>query len=203
MTGLTVSAPGRSRSWRYDAVVTLGDGVFALVAAPVGKAGLARALVRTGAGAAPADSLRPAGLDQPGLTAERLQVGVGAGLPRRSPDSTQDLVLGGSMNGYEWTVNGRTYDRTHALTVRQGQTTRLKIRNQTMMTHPVHVHGHTFQLGDAGGAGPRKDTVLVPPMGGVDVDLVADNPGRWMIHCHNAYHAESGMMTRLEYVTTR
>ena len=40
-------------------------------------------------------------------------------------------------------------------------------------------------------------------MGGVDVDLVADNPGRWMIHCHNAYHAEAGMMTRLEYVTTR
>ena len=188
---------------RYDAVVTLGDGVFPLVAAPVGKPGMARALVRTGAGAVPAESLRPAGLDRPGLTADRLQVAAGAGLPRRSPDSTQDLVLGGSMSGYEWTINGRTYEHTSALTVRQGEVTRLKIRNQTMMTHPVHVHGHTFQLGDAGGTGPRKDTVLLPPMGGVDVALVADNPGRWMIHCHNAYHAEAGMMTRLEYVTTR
>ncbi len=46
-----------------------------------------------------------------------------------------------------------------------------------MMSHPLHLHGHTFQLGRAGGNGPRKDTVLVPPMGGVDVDLVADNPG--------------------------
>jgi FtsP/CotA-like multicopper oxidase with cupredoxin domain len=42
--------------------------------------------------------------------------------------------------------------------------------------------------------------VLVPPMFGVDVDLVADNPGLWMVHCHNAYHAEAGMMTRLDYV---
>lgn len=53
-----------------------------------------------------------------------------------------------------------------------------------MMSHPLHVHGHTFQLGPAGGTGPRKDTVLVPPMGAVSVDLVADNPGRWMVHCH-------------------
>jgi len=63
------------------------------------------------------------------------------------------------------------------------------------------VHGHTFQLAPAGGTGARKDTVLLAPMGGVDVDLVADNPGRWMVHCHNAYHAEAGMMTRLEYLT--
>ena len=87
--------------------------------------------------------------------------------------------------------------------MRQGQATRLPIRNHTMKTHPVHVHGHTFQLGHAGGTGPCKDTVLIPSMGGVDVDLLADNPGRWMIHCHNAYHAEAGMMTRLDYVTTR
>ena len=63
------------------------------------------------------------------------------------------------------------------------------------------LHGHTFQLGSAGGSGARKDTVLVPAMGSVDVDFAADNPGKWMVHCHNAYHAEAGMMTRLEYVT--
>ncbi len=185
---------------RYDAVVTLSDGVFPLVAAPAGKRGTARALVRTGAGTVPAPSYRPAQLDRTALTVSRLRAGAGTALPRRTPDTVQDLVLGGSMRNYVWTINGRTYDRTRPLTIRQGQSTRLRIRNQSMMTHPVHVHGHTFQLGPAGGAGPRKDTVLVPSMGGVDVDLAADNPGRWMVHCHNAYHAEAGMMTRLDYL---
>jgi FtsP/CotA-like multicopper oxidase with cupredoxin domain len=105
------------------------------------------------------------------------------------------------MTPYVWKINGRTYDDTVPLTIKQGETGRLKIRNQSMMAHPLHLHGHTFQIGAAGGRGPRKDTVLVPPMGGVSVDFAADNPGQWMLHCHNAYHAESGMMTRLEYVT--
>jgi multicopper oxidase len=104
------------------------------------------------------------------------------------------------MHDCVWTINGRTYDRTRPLTIRQRRSTRLRIRNMSMMAHPVHIHGHSFQLGSTGGAGPRKDTVLVPAMSGVDVDLVADNPGRWMVHCHNAYHAEAGMMTRLDYV---
>ena len=186
---------------RYDAVVTLSDGVFPLVAQPVGKSGTARALVRTGAGAVPAQRYRPRELDGRALTVDRLRAGPGAALPSGTPDSTQDLLLGGSMGGYVWTINGRTYDRVQPLTVRQGQSTRLRIRNRSMMVHPLHLHGHTFQLGNAGGTGPRKDTVLVPPMGGFDVDLVADNPGRWMIHCHNAYHMEAGMMSQLDYVT--
>jgi FtsP/CotA-like multicopper oxidase with cupredoxin domain len=186
---------------RYDAVVTLKDGVFPLVAEAVGKNALARALVRTGSGRAPAASLRPAELDATPLTVSQLQTRPGGALPRRTPDSVQNLVLGGSMTGYTWTINGRTHEHTRPLTVHQGQLTRLRIRNATMMTHPVHVHGHTFQLGSAGGIGPRKDTVLLPAMGAIDVDLLADNPGRWMVHCHNAYHAEAGMMTRLDYLT--
>ncbi len=185
---------------RYDAVVTLGGGVFPLVAQPVGKTGMARALVRTASGA-PGQSVRPATLGGKPLLVGDLRAGAGSALPARSPDSVQDLVLAGSMAGYEWTINGRTYERTRALTVKQGKATRLRIRNQSMMAHPMHVHGHTFQLGAAGGTGPRKDTVLVPAMSGIDVDLHADNPGRWMIHCHNAYHAEAGMMTRLDYQT--
>jgi FtsP/CotA-like multicopper oxidase with cupredoxin domain len=65
-----------------------------------------------------------------------------------------------------------------------------------MMWHPVHVHGHTFQVGDGG---PRKDTVAVLPGRTVTCDLDADDPGQWMIHCHNTYHAESGMATILGY----
>lgn len=185
---------------RYDVTVTLDDGVFPLVADPVGKSGHARALIRTGSGAVPPDSLKPRELDGYALTADALLAGPGSALPRRDPDTVQDVMLSGSMSPYEWTINGATYADTIPLTISAGQAGRLRVRNHSMMSHPVHLHGHTFQLGHAGGTGPRKDTVLVPPMGGVDVDLVADNPGSWMLHCHNAYHAESGMMTRLDYV---
>jgi FtsP/CotA-like multicopper oxidase with cupredoxin domain len=64
-----------------------------------------------------------------------------------------------------------------------------------MMTHPMHVHGHTFALPN----GLRKDTVLVPPMSQLQVDVQADNPGSWMTHCHNVYHAETGMMIEMKY----
>jgi FtsP/CotA-like multicopper oxidase with cupredoxin domain len=186
---------------RYDAIVTLGDGVFPFVAEPVGKAGLARALIRTGAGRVPAPSWRPSELDGYPLTVEMLQSGPGIALPAADPDSVQDVVLSGSMTPYLWTINGQTYENTDPLMVKQGQATRLRIQNHSMMPHPLHVHGHTFQIGPAGGSGPRKDTVLVPAMGAVEVDLTADNPGQWMVHCHNAYHAEAGMMTRLDYLT--
>lgn len=185
---------------RYDAIVTAADGVFPLVAQPLGKTGLARALLRTASGAVPSPDTLPSELNGQPLTVDRLTAAAGSALSARQPESVQQLQLGGSMSDYTWTINGRTYDRTKPLTIRQGQATRLRIRNATMMSHPVHVHGHTFQLGPAGGAGPRKDTLLIPAMGAADVDLLADNPGRWMIHCHNAYYAEAGMMTRLDYL---
>ncbi len=186
---------------RYDAVVTLDDGVFPLVAAPVAKPGQGRALVRAGSGTVPPTVSRPSELDAYPLTVDALRAGPGTALPPQDPDSVQDLLFSGSMGPYVWTINGRTYDDTVPLTIRAGQAGRLRIRNHSMMPHPIHLHGHTFQLGAAGGTGPRKDTVLVPAMGAVDVDFVADNPGQWMVHCHNAYHAEAGMMTRLEYLT--
>ena len=65
------------------------------------------------------------------------------------------------------------------------------------MWHPVHLHGHTFAAGDTG---LRKDTVIVLPGQTMPVVFDADNPGRWMLHCHNAYHAEAGMMTQVGYL---
>lgn len=186
---------------RYDAVVTLQDGVFPLVARRSGKPGLARALVRTGSGAAPTASFEPAELSGYALTADALSAAQGTALPSKDADTTQDVALGGSMAPYVWTINGRTYNETIPLTVAAGQTTRLRVMNHTMMAHPLHLHGHTFQLGAAGGTGARKDTVLVPAMGAVDLAVLADNPGRWALHCHTAVHMEAGMMTRLDYTT--
>lgn len=69
-----------------------------------------------------------------------------------------------------------------------------------MMWHPMHLHGHTFQVRRPDGTpGPRKDTVIVRPMQRVTVDLAADNLGQWMLHCHNSYHQDAGMMTRMDY----
>jgi FtsP/CotA-like multicopper oxidase with cupredoxin domain len=71
-------------------------------------------------------------------------------------------------------VNGSTYGHNEPLTVSAGQRLRLRVTNHTMMTHPVHLHGHTFALVDSG---LRKDTVLVRPMESTAIDVEADNPG--------------------------
>ena len=82
-----------------------------------------------------------------------------------------------------------------------GERLRLTMVNDTMMNHPMHLHGHFFRTGDLATGGVRKDTVLVPAhMGRVAVEFVADNPGRWFFHCHNAYHLEAGMAREVRYV---
>src|SRR5262249_58120220 len=112
------------------------------------------------------------------------------------PDANLDLpvVLGGNMQKYQWTINGEPYSRTKPLQVRQGQRPVLTFDNPTMMYHPMHLHGHTFQVLKADGSpGPRKDTVIVLPKQKVRAVLVADNPGLWVMHCHNTYHLFAGM----------
>ncbi len=70
-----------------------------------------------------------------------------------------------------------------------------------MMYHPIHLHGHTFQMIEADGSpGARKDTIIVLPKQKSIAVLVADNPGLWQLHCHNTYHQAAGMQTRLDYV---
>ncbi|WP_026377547.1 multicopper oxidase family protein [Aestuariimicrobium kwangyangense] len=182
---------------RYDAVVTLADGVFPLVAAPFGKTsgGQAMAVVRTGAGSPPAADVRPAELSGEVFIGSQLLPAESAKLPDRVPDATLQLSLDGSMKPYVWGMNGAPFGKNDPLTVQQGQRLRIDVTNQTMMTHPLHLHGHTFALP----SGLRKDTVLLAPMQRLAIDLDADNVGRWAVHCHNIYHAEAGMMTELRY----
>ena len=182
---------------RFDVEVTLADGVFAFVAAPEGKPGTAaRAVVRTGAGRVPADTARPAQLDRQVLLGNNLRAAAAVRLADKKVDRTHDLVLAGQMMPYRWTINGKIFPRSTPLPVTAGERVRLRFTNRSMMFHPMHLHGHTFALA---GGGARKDTVLVKPMQTVEVDLDAANPGQWMTHCHNVYHAERGMMTTLSY----
>jgi multicopper oxidase len=99
------------------------------------------------------------------------------------------------MMPYRWAINGAPYGKNDPLLITDGDRVRLQLMNMTQMTHPMHIHGHTFALP----SGLRKDTVLVKPMSALAVDLQADNPGSWMTHCHNIYHAEAGMMIALNY----
>ena len=182
---------------RYDATVILGDGVFPLVAAPYGKEGRAMALIRTGSGAAPDPAIQIAELNGPILQGAGLQPTQASRLSTREPDSTQMVHLSGQMMSYRWAINGAPYGENDPLLINEGDRVRLELMNMTQMTHPMHIHGHTFALP----SGLRKDTVLVKPMSSLAVDLQADNPGNWMTHCHNIYHAEAGMMIALNYRT--
>ena len=182
---------------RYDALVTLDDGVFPLVARPFGKTegGQGLALVRTGSGQAPGPDVSPAELAGRILLATDLRPHESVRLPSRSPDATAHMSLEGSMSPYRWGINGAPFGQNQPLTVREGQRLRLNVMNMTMMTHPLHLHGHTFALP----TGLRKDTVLLAPMQSMALELDADNVGDWMVHCHNIYHAEAGMMIGLLY----
>ncbi len=180
---------------RYDAVVTLEDGVFPLVAAPFGKKGQAMGLIRTGAGSAPGPTVRPAELDGAILEGADLQPAEVSRLPARDPNTTKSVHLSGQMTPYRWAINGAVYGKNDPIEIDEGDRVRLQLMNMTKMTHPMHVHGHTFALP----SGLRKDTVLVKPMASLAIDLEADNPGSWMTHCHNIYHGEAGMMIALNY----
>jgi FtsP/CotA-like multicopper oxidase with cupredoxin domain len=187
---------------RYDVIVTAGDGVFPLVAEAEGKKALARALLSTGAGIAPAPAYRPQELDRMVGTVEMFTATPEVDLGAVKPDATLSADLSGGMMSYDWKINGRAFCDAQPLTVREGQRVRLTLSNASMMWHPMHLHGHTFQVVKADGRpGARKDTVIVLPMQKLAVDLIADNPGEWMLHCHNTYHMEAGMMTSLNYVT--
>lgn len=121
----------------------------------------------------------------------------------RPVDTNLMVMLGGAMAPYSWTLNGTTWEKRQKLEVRSGQRVSLGFMNHSMMAHPMHLHGHHFQVvGINGGrvAGAVRDTVLVPPMATITVEFDADNSGRWLYHCHNLYHMAAGMMSELVYV---
>lgn len=124
-------------------------------------------------------------------------------LGARPVDHQLMVMLGGAMTPYTGTLNERTWQQRQRLEVKPGQRVALEFMNHSMMAHPMHLHGHHFQVTRINGtriAGAMRDTVLVPPMGSVSVAFDADNPGRWLYHCHNLYHMMAGMMSELVYV---
>jgi FtsP/CotA-like multicopper oxidase with cupredoxin domain len=123
-------------------------------------------------------------------------------LASRAPDVTHRMILAGAMAPYAWSINGEYWPNVTPLMIAHGQRVAIEMVNHTMMAHPMHLHGHAFQVVAINGAqlaGAVRDTVLVPPMGSVTIAFDADNPGRWAFHCHNLYHMMTGMMTEVRY----
>jgi FtsP/CotA-like multicopper oxidase with cupredoxin domain len=123
-------------------------------------------------------------------------------------DQVNVLRLQGNMSRYEWLINGQAFDVNNPgsqqpqVRVKSGQRVMLKFINETPMSHPMHLHGHSFQvvaINEHGLNGALRDTVLVPGRNSVTVEFDANNPGLWFVHCHVLWHLEAGMATLIQY----
>lgn len=185
---------------RYDVeVIVPRQGSFPLVAAAEGQGMQGLMVLRAGAGKLPSPDVHPSALDGELLTLDQLKAAPEVALPAGSPDRTYKVDLSGSMAAFDWGITATEKGGT-TLPVRAGERVRLVLRNTTAMWHPIHLHGHTFQVVTEDGTGPRKDTVVMTPKSTITIELIADNPGQWALHCHNIYHAEAGMVTTLNYL---
>ena len=124
-----------------------------------------------------------------------------APLPVRKADNHLVIDLTGSMMTYRWGIGDAASPHQHLL-VQEGERVEMTLTNRTEMSHPMHLHGHHFQVVAIDGvrvAAAVRDTELVPVGGSVTLAFDAGNPGKWMFHCHNLYHMLSGMMTQVRY----
>jgi FtsP/CotA-like multicopper oxidase with cupredoxin domain len=123
-------------------------------------------------------------------------------LAARPADASFTVMLTGTMVPYGWFIDDRPHGQHRPLQVSKGQRVIVEMVNASDMAHPMHLHGHVFQVVGLNGvpvSGAVRDTVLVPVNGSVTVAFDADNPGRWPLHCHNLLHMATGMMTEIVY----
>ncbi|HBD7469309.1 TPA: multicopper oxidase family protein [Legionella pneumophila] len=111
-------------------------------------------------------------------------------------------VLDGKMNGYIWTMNKQSWPDVTPKVIHFGDRVEMIYENKSSMSHPMHFHGHVFQVTEIDGQpldGAMRDTLLVQPHSTVKIQFDALNPGIWANHCHNLYHLNAGMFTTFEY----
>ncbi|GFE86827.1 copper resistance protein A [Steroidobacter agaridevorans] len=143
------------------------------------------------------------GLDDPGvglrnngrrvLTYADLHT-IGGPIDRRQPGREIQLHLTGHMERFVWSFNGQKFSEAKPLKFQLGERLRITLVNDSMMTHPIHLHGMWSELEDASGNFQvRKHTVNVQPAQKLSYAVTADALGRWAYHCHLLYHMEAGM----------
>jgi FtsP/CotA-like multicopper oxidase with cupredoxin domain len=215
LTGTVIAADGHpvrpvrgtrlplAMAQRLDVLIDLpGNGAYPIFAQVEGKR--ARTGIVLAASGAPVSRLAAEAEENAppvDLSLERRLEAVTPFAPRAT-DVTHRVILAGAMAPYAWSLNGEYWPDVTPLMIAPGQRVAIEMVNHSMMAHPMHLHGHAFQviaLNGAPLAGAVRDTVLVPPMGSVTIAFDADNPGRWAFHCHNLYHMMTGMMTEVRY----
>ena len=215
LTGTVIAADGQpvrpvrssrfplAMAQRLDVLIDLpGNGAYPILAQVEGKRART-GIILAASGSFVSRVAAEAGENAPpvDLSLER-SLEAFAPLAPRAPDVTHRVILAGTMAPYRWSLNGDYWPDVNPLMIAKGQRVAIEFVNRTMMAHPMHLHGHAFQVTSLNGAplaGAVRDTVLVPPMGSVGIAFDADNPGRWALHCHNLYHMMSGMMTEVRY----
>lgn len=122
---------------------------------------------------------------------------------RRPPTREFDLHLTGNMGKYIWGFDGKKWSESGMIRFRYGERLRINMINDTMMSHPIHLHGMWMDLyagAEDYGDNPRKHTVIVQPAELLTVDISVDAPGQWAFHCHLLYHMEAGMFRTVAVV---
>jgi FtsP/CotA-like multicopper oxidase with cupredoxin domain len=134
------------------------------------------------------------------LSVDKLKALEPMNFPKNAKVHDLKLVLDGDMRRYVWHINGKTISEDRLLTVNPGEIVRITYQNDSMMHHPMHLHGHFFRvLNENGTHSPWKHTVDVPPMGSRTIEFYTDEVGQWMLHCHNLFHMDSGMGRVVRY----
>jgi FtsP/CotA-like multicopper oxidase with cupredoxin domain len=215
LTGTVIAADGHpvqpvrgtrlplAMAQRLDVMIDLpGNGAYPILAQVEGKR--ARTGIILAASGAPVSRFagEATGNAPPvDLSLERRLEAV-TSLTPREPDVTYRVILAGSMAPYAWSLNGQFWPEVSPLMIATGRRVAIEMVNHSMMAHPMHLHGHAFQVVAINGAplaGAVRDTILVPPKGSVTIAFDANNAGRWPFHCHNLYHMMTGMMTEVRY----
>ena len=195
---------------RIDVMVQMppGGGAFPILALREGSREQTGVILAT-AGAPikrlPAKGATPTGL----LTLDQeSQLSAVTPLATKAVDQTSVLRLQGNMAKYQWMMNNIVFDVNNPgamksqVQVKMGQRVALKFVNDTPMSHPMHLHGHSFEVVEINGRplqGPMRDTILVPGNATVTVAFDANNPGLWFVHCHIMWHLEAGMAALVKY----
>ena len=138
--------------------------------------------------------------ERPGSPYEKLRALRSTVISDSRPLREYTFRLQGDMIRFVWTLDGKTFSEADMINVRQGEKVRFTFINDSMMHHPMHLHGHFFRLvTSAGNLSPMKHTIDVPPMSSHTIEFAADEPGDWMMHCHVLYHLAIGMARVVHY----
>ncbi|GHP01160.1 multicopper oxidase MmcO [Reticulibacter mediterranei] len=183
---------------RYDVLISANNpGVWQFAAQVEGAKPMVRALLRYqgSTSSAPSANFIPQEMTRQLLTYPMLKAAPGIFTPPdQNPDQILPIELSGGMGRYTWKMNNEVFEKAQQIAVSQNRLIRFQFKNKSMMPHPMHLHGHFFQVDNGTGRGPLKDTVLVDAMQNLTINWVADNPGAWAFHCHMRYHEMAGMM---------